>query len=151
MNGWSKKGKFIYEHKITAWWIGIRKRQVTQLDDFKRLNGKWIKDSNLWNFQVKDSNGDIEFSKSANTQKEIFKLASDYMRFYPSKIYQHNFENKKIKVLVYNEWMKFNTVDEAKKHFLKAMSASEGSEYERYKRIYRQLNQGKTTVTDGVN
>ena len=95
VNGWKKKGKYLYENSITKWWIGIKKRKITQLDDFDRLNGKWIKNSNLWNLKVKRPNGDIEYGVTANTQADIFKKAISYMRKYPSKTYQFNVKSKK--------------------------------------------------------
>ena len=90
-----KKENIFYEHSITKWWIGIKKRKITQLDDFDRLNGKWIKNSNLWNLKVKRPNGDIEYGVTANTQADIFKKAISYMRKYPSKTYQFNVKSKK--------------------------------------------------------
>ena len=56
VNGWKKKGKFLYEHDITNSWLGIKKRRYTssenaQIDDFDRYDNKWKKDVNLWFFK----------------------------------------------------------------------------------------------------
>ena len=95
VNGWKKKGKFLYEHDITNSWLGIKKRRYTssenaQIDDFDRYNNKWKKDVNLWILSVKTHNGDVEYGANAKTQADIFKKATSYMRKYPSKTYQSN-------------------------------------------------------------
>lgn len=81
VNKWIKKGKFLYEHKITKSWIGIKKQDI---DYYKKG----------WVAKVKRPNGDIESGMSAKTQKEILKKVKEYMREHPSKAYQYNYENK---------------------------------------------------------
>jgi len=56
----------------------------------------------------------------------------------------------KIKVYCYNEWEEFDNIEDAKIKYLNAIYSSEGSEQERYKRIYNQLKQGKHIVSDEV-
>lgn len=77
VNGWKKKGKYLYEHSITKWWIGIKKKQI---DYYKEG----------WVLTVKRPNGDIEYGVTARTQTDIFKKATSYMRKHPSKAYQSN-------------------------------------------------------------
>jgi len=79
VNGWNKKGKFIFEHKITKWWIGIKKKPI---DYYKEG----------WVLTVRRPNGDIEYGATAKTRIEIYRIANSYMQKHPSKAYQHNFE-----------------------------------------------------------
>lgn len=55
-----------------------------------------------------------------------------------------------ITTVCYGEKQTWESREEAAAFFLKGMAASEGSEYERYSKIYTQLMLGMTECSDGV-
>lgn len=57
----------------------------------------------------------------------------------------------KVTVKCYGTEQTFESAEKAKEFYLEAMLNSEGSEHERYSRIYGQLSIGKTYCSDEVD